>query len=96
MNISGSKENEQQQLLSSAMGMNLTSGTSTESFRPINSPPSTESTVHLSVSVPPLQNLSGDDRNDEFQTSAPNFDTLVYVEDEIANGSLSPPKLKRF
>ncbi|CAG9534254.1 unnamed protein product [Cercopithifilaria johnstoni] len=91
VNISGSKE---RQVLSPAMAINLMS-TSTESFVPINASPSVKTTMRLSVPVPPLRNLSTDDENTEFQESTSKFSTFVYVEDEIANGNLSPPKLRR-
>lgn len=95
MNISGSKESKQRQLVSPTMAMDLVSGTNTDPFVSLTSAPSTKSTTQLPISIPPLQDLNTDGGNDEFQTLAPNFATLVYVEDEIANGSLSPPKLRR-
>ncbi|VDO20883.1 unnamed protein product [Brugia timori] len=95
VNITGTKENGQRQSLSPTIAMGLMNRTNTDPFASFNSPPSIESTTQLAVSIPPLQDLSTDDGNDEFQTSAPNFATLIYIENEIANGSLSPPKLKR-
>ncbi|KAL3985490.1 Ion transport family protein [Acanthocheilonema viteae] len=95
VNISGSKKTEQQQLLTQTTAVNLMNRRSTEPFVSINSPPPIESTTHLSVSIPPLQDLNTDNENDEFQSSTQNFATLLYIEDEIASGNLSPPKLKR-
>ncbi|VDO24329.1 unnamed protein product [Onchocerca flexuosa] len=95
MNINGSKDNEQPLSLAPTMAMDLTSRTIPDQFAPFSSSPYTESTTPLPICIPPLQDLSTDDGNGEFQTSTPNFGMLVYVEDEIANGSLSPPKLKR-
>lgn len=84
--------NEQQQQLSPTTRMNLMSATSTEPFAAINQ--STDTAPHFSVFIPPLQNLSTDDGNEELQTSTSNIATLMYIEDEIT-GNLSPPKLKR-
>ncbi|EJD75039.1 egg laying defective protein 2 [Loa loa] len=91
MNIAGTKEGEQQQSLSRTIATDLVR----DPFASFNSSSCIQATSQLPISIPPLQDLSMDDENDEFQTSTPNFSTLVYVEDEIANGSLSPPKLKR-
>uniref|UniRef100_A0A8R1TYY1 Uncharacterized protein n=1 Tax=Onchocerca volvulus TaxID=6282 RepID=A0A8R1TYY1_ONCVO len=95
VNINGSKDSEQRLSLAPTMAMDLTSRTIPDQCAPFSSSPYTESTTPLPICIPPLQDLSTDDGNGEFQTSTPNFDTLIYVEDEIANGSLSPPKLKR-
>ncbi|KAM3717132.1 Potassium voltage-gated channel protein eag [Dirofilaria immitis] len=95
VNIIGSKDNEERLLLAPATTMDLMNRTVTDQFASFSSPVYTESTTQLPVSIPPLHDLSTNDGNDESHTSAPNFSTLVYVEDEITNGSFSPPKLKR-
>lgn len=87
----GSKEGVDHQVFSPADRRS----TDPDPFTSFSSTSYSSSATQLPVSIPPLQDLSTDDRNEESEISESSFGTLVYVEDEVEIDNLSPPKLKR-